>query len=144
MTRTQLAYYSGFVRGITEAISDNAFRSPSSMSTRVFKKDCLEKDLAKELKCSEEDIVLEKSALSLSDYLKLELGWDTENAWNLGRRLGFVIGKPEALYTIKDDGELRDNYSGFSRGGGPFYFVEDLFIAVYKELAVLFIVGNDE
>ena len=43
MTRTQLAYYSGFVRGITEAISDNAFRSPSSMSTRVFKKDSLEK-----------------------------------------------------------------------------------------------------
>ena len=144
MTKSQLSYYSGFVRGITEAISDAAFRNPSSMTARVFKREGLEKELAKDLHCKEEDIILIQSALSLSDYLKLEMGWDSENTWNLGRRLGFVIGKPEALYTIADDGEIRDNFSGFSRGGGPFYFIEDLFIAMYGELAVLFIVGNDE
>ena len=144
MTKQQLAYYSGFVRGITEAISDNAFRNPSSMSARVFKKDGLEKELSKELGCREEDIVLQPSALSLSDYLKLELGWDSESAWNIGRRLGFVIGKPDDLYTLKDDGEIKDGFSGFSRGGGPFYFIEDLFVVTYGDLAVLYIVGNDE
>ncbi|MBR5731417.1 MAG: hypothetical protein IKX89_05680 [Firmicutes bacterium] len=144
MTKQQLAYYSGFARGITEAISDNAFTNPSSMTARVYKRDGLEKELAKDLHCKEEDLILQPSALSLSDYLKLELGWDSENAWNLGRRLGFVMGKPDALFTLRDDGEIKDRYSGFSRGGGPFYFVEDLFIAFYGELAVLYIVGNDE
>lgn len=144
MTKAELNYYAGYVRGVTVAISDNAFKGPSSLSSRVFKRDELVKELSKEFKCSEEDIVLEKSALTLSDYLKLELGWDAENAWNIGRRLGFVIGKPESLYTIKDDEDFRERYSGYSRGGGPFYFIEELFVVYYKQIAVLFIVGNDE
>ena len=38
MTKTYRAYISGFARGITEAISDQAFHGPSSMTARLLSK----------------------------------------------------------------------------------------------------------
>ena len=55
MTKTRSAYISGFARGITEAISDNAFYGPSSMTARLLNKDALKEALADELGTSREN-----------------------------------------------------------------------------------------
>ena len=143
MTKTQSAYISGFARGITEAISDSAFHSPSSMTARAIRKNALTEDLSEEFGVPEDEIKLVKADITLSDHLA-RLGWDRENTWNLGRRLGFVIGKPQELWFLEDDAEILDAYSGCEDGGGPFYFIEEVFVAVYEEVALLFIIGNDE
>jgi len=143
MKRTYSAYISGFARGITEAISDNAFHGPSSMTARLLNKKDLAEDLAKELGTTEDKIKLIRSDETLSDQLA-KMGWSREHAWNLDRRLGFVIGKPLELLLVDVDEEVLDDYSGFGGGDGPFYFTEDLFVVVYKEVALLFVVGNDE
>ena len=143
MKRTYSAYISGFARGITEAISDNAFHGPSSMTARLLNKKDLAEDLAKELGTTEDKIKLIRSDETLADQLA-KMGWSREHAWNLDRRLGFVIGKPLELLLVDADEEVLDDYSGFGGGNGPFYFTEDLFVVVYKEVALLFVVGNDE
>ena len=144
MTKSQLSYYSGFVRGITEAISDAAFKGPSSMTARVLKGGYMNDVLAKELGVKDSQIELVPIRKSFIEYLTESFGWDRETAWNLERRLGFVVGKPTELFAIKDDREIREYYSGYGGGNGPFYFTEDLFVASFPELTVLFIVGNDE
>ena len=143
MTKTYRAYISGFARGITEAISDQAFHGPSSMTARLLSKDALKEDLAQELGTAEENIEIGPSEDTLSDHLA-KYGWSREHTWNLNRRLGFVIGKPSQLLLVEAGEDVLDGYSGFGKGNGPFYFTEDLFIAVYKDVALLFIVGNDE
>ena len=143
MTKTRSAYISGFARGITEAISDSAFHGPSSMTARLLNKDALKEDLARELGTAEENIELVRPEETLEDHLAM-IGWSREQAWNLSRRLGFVIGKPTQLLLVEADGDVLDDYSGFGGGKGPFYFTEELFIAIYKDVALLFIVGNDE
>ena len=143
MTKTQSAYISGFARGITEAVSDSAFSGPSSMTAKLLRKNALKEDLAKELGAQEDEIKLVRADKSLSDHLAM-LGWSRNHAWNLNRRLGFVIGKPKELWLPEVSGEILDDYSGYGKGNGPFYFTEELFIAVYDEVALLFIVGNDE
>jgi hypothetical protein len=143
MTKTRSAYISGFARGITEAISDNAFHGPSSMTARLLNKDALKEDLADELGTAEDNFEIIPSEDTLSDHLA-KFGWSREHTWNLNRRLGFVIGKPSQLLLVEASEDVLDGYSGFGKGNGPFYFTEDLFIAVYKDVALLFIVGNDE
>ena len=143
MTKTYRAYISGFARGITEAISDQAFHGPSSMTARLLSKDALKEDLAQELGTAEENIEIVPSEDTLSDHLA-KFGWSREHTWNLNRRLGFVIGKPSQLFLVEADEDVLDGYSGFGKGNCPFFFTEDLFIAVYKDVALLFIVGNDE
>ncbi len=143
MTKTHSAYISGFARGITEAISDQAFHGPSSMTARALRKNAIAADLAEEFGVPEEEIKLVPADITLSEHLS-RLGWDGESAWNLNRRLGFVIGKPKELWFLEDDEEILDKYSGCEQGGGPFYFIEEVFVAVYKEVALLFVIGNDE
>ena len=143
MTKTAFSYISGFARGITEAISDQAFHNPSSMTARALRKDHLTEDLAEELGVREEEIKMVRAEEDLSEYLG-RLGWSREHAWNLDRRLGFVIGKPRELWLLEDDGDILDRYSGYNKGGAPFYFAEEVFVVVYKDVALMYIIGNDE
>ena len=143
MTKTARSYISGFARGITEAISDSAFHCPSSMTARLIRKDHILEDLAEEFAVPEEEIKLVRAEDGLEDHLA-RIGWSREHAWNLNRRLGFVIGKPQELWFLEDDADILDEYSGYGKGNGPFYITEELFVAVYKEVALLFVIGNDE
>lgn len=54
------------------------------------------------------------------------------------------IGEASAVLRFDNDWVLRKAMSGYSGGEGPFYFTEDLFVGVFPEVEVLFIVGNDE
>ena len=53
-----------------------------------------------------------------------------------------LFGKPSALYQIHDDSRLRE-WLGGTRGGSGFYFVFDLFFAVYDTCTVCWINGTN-
>ncbi len=61
---------------------------------------------------------------------------EDEIRWELGRRC--VVYEPENAQ------EVCEALSGFSGGKGPFYIVEEVFLAQFDEVTAVFYVGNDE
>ena len=61
---------------------------------------------------------------------------EDEIKWELGR--GCTIFEPENAK------EVCEALSGYSGGKGPFYIVEEVFLAQFDEVTAVFYVGNDE
>ncbi len=61
---------------------------------------------------------------------------ESELAWELGR--GCTIWEPV------NKQEVCEALSGFKGGPAPFYIVEDMFLAAFDEVTIMFCIGSDE
>lgn len=60
--------------------------------------------------------------------------------WLLNGKLGNV----KTVSRVKESAALLDTLSRGNGGAGPYYFMEDLFFAVFEQAAVCFFLGNNE
>ena len=96
---------------------------------------------------AETDITLEEEGSVLRRRLYATLG-NTYTGRRISRllqsELEWEFGKGCLVYEPVNRKEVCEALSGFRGGPGPFYIVEDIFLAEFTDVTVLFYIGSDE
>ena len=62
----------------------------------------------------------------------------------LESELSWELGRPRGIYELTDKQPVCEALSGYKGGPAPYYIVEDIFLAAFSEVTVLFYIGSDE
>ncbi len=95
----------------------------------------------------QEELKLAEGRLSFRKKLFCTLG-DTYTGRKIGRLLEdeirWELGKNCTVFEPENAKEVCEALSGYSGGKGPFHIIEEVFLAQFDEVTVVFYVGNDE
>mgnify|MGYP006988880900 CR=1 FL=1 len=141
------ANITGFMNGVIstgQAMSDNM--GPSSLAISVSLSDRYLQDFARDTEAKEIPAVVETEATLAQELGAIFDGYDTEPV--IGARvadlLERVAGENPKIVRFADEAQIKEAASGYSKGWGPFYFMEDMFFVVFEDLTILIMLGNDE
>ena len=116
----------------------------SYINTTVFKLNNYKESFSKHYKIPITNINLIKSKLTINKLFENLLGKDKNIIESLIYYIECDIGKPKAIYEVKEDSNLIDLLSGYNNGISGFYIVEDIYFVEYEKVIVCFILGNNE
>ena len=116
----------------------------SYINTTVFKLNNYKESFSKHYKIPITSINLIKSKLTINKLFENLLGKDKNIIESLIYYIECDIGKPKAIYEVKEDSNLIDLLSGYNNGISGFYIVEDIYFVEYEKVIVCFILGNNE
>lgn len=136
------------LKGYVEKASLSApnMKQRSMTASFVLHKDADEL-LAELLGVPEAEVRLEEGRISFRRKLYEVIGnsyTGRKVARQLDSELTSALGKGRVLYEPEDPSKVCEALSGYSGGRGPFYIVEEVFLAQFDTVAAVFYVGNDE
>lgn len=137
--------YYAYLNGLTQmasAVSVNC--GPSEIRVSVFSPKSFAALFCKQYRLPQKLLQLRESDLSLFQLLENWLGSEPKDVTDaLYHYLHMALGDPIQCYEAAEIGKLRDALSA-PGGRGPFYTMDDLFFAVFSDVAVCFMLGNYE
>ena len=148
MDRKQFEGLGDTLRGIVEKASFCApnMKQRSMTASFVLHKEASEV-LSELLDVPEDELKLIEGRTSFRKKLFETLG-DTYTGRKVSKLLEeeikWELGRKCEIYEPENAQEVCEALSGFSGGKGPFYIVEEVFLAQFDEVTAVFYVGNDE
>ena len=150
MKRDRLHFVDGYFAGAAEMASASCQNMKASNMTAF----CFNPEpefyihsMAKAFGCEDADIELVETDRTIDAFLEDQFGEDKYAlacAKRLKEMIYYHVGREKQALVFKEDRKFRELYSGYNDGNAPYYYVEELFVQVYDEGVVMFIVGNDE
>ena len=148
MDMKQFDEMAGTLKGCVEKASLGAPKMKQRSMTASFVPSIEPPEVLSELLgVPKEDVKLSQSRLSFRRKLYETLGNNYTGrkiSRLLENELGQELGSGCVLYEPENAQEVCEALSGYSGGKGPFYIVEDVFLARFEEITAVFYVGNDE
>ena len=142
----ELALLEEYINGLTQmASSCSVWIGRSEISAACLPKEGTETALAEEFGISPEKAALTPVPQTLPQVFAQWLGGKEEKLrdgllWLLHGRLG----DPGQVYRLKDEEKLLGCLGWGEGGEGRYYFMEDVIVVAYTDVAVCFYMGNNE
>ena len=137
--------YHEYINGLTQmASAASVYCGPSEIRAACFSTKSFAPLFCKAYHIKPSLLTLKESDSSLYDLLAAWLGDEPRGGTDgLCHLLHFRLGDAIQCYEVENIGPLRDAISSPHKYA-PFYTTEDLFFAVFRDVAVCFIMGNFE
>lgn len=130
-----------YVEGLVNMASFNI--GCSFMKADCYKLDNYIDAFSKDYRISKDIIILKEEKDDIDNFFKEVLNLDKKQTETLTYWLQREAGICNKIY-IADNNELYDKLSGYNKGISGFYFVEDVYFIEFENMAVVFIIGNNE
>jgi len=140
----------GYVAGLADMMSDcSGISGPTSITAQCYSLDTFEAELTLELGIEgyEGLMACEPSEILLMELFSEAIGetYDAlKAASSMLNRLRFDFGHEQSIMVPENPRLFCEAYSNYSGGRGPFYIVEQVFVIVFEDAAVMFVTGSDE
>ena len=131
---------SNYLTGLTNMASEwSSNMGPSYVDAICFKEKDYKKEISKYYNVSIESIDFKETSFTFKDFLANWFGNNDKLIDSLIYYIAQALGDAIFVYELSNNSNLTNELTDTG-----FYFIEDLYLIMFKEYVVLFILGNNE
>ena len=117
------------------------YTAPSFLSAVLLNKDYIN-DFCLTFLLDIDKSLFIKSDLNIDEYFNYWFN-DSNISLEFTNKLKDILGEPIEIINFKDDSIIKELLAG-PFGTTGYYFLEDIFFAIYKDFVYCFMIGNNE